>query len=132
MQDNHTKRGVDGAERGKSMAEEKGKKNIQGAQVFDLAGLVNYGEGAVVSRTLMENSAGTVTLFAFDAGQGLSEHTAPFDALVQVIEGEGEYTIGGKLCRVGAGQIVLMPAGKPHAVRAERRFKMVLTMLRKA
>lgn len=114
------------------MTEEKGKKNIQGAQVLELSGLVSYGEGAVVSRTLMESSAGTVTLFAFDTGQGLSEHTAPFDALVQVIEGEGEYTIAGKLYRVGAGQIVLMPAGKPHAVRAEKRFKMILTMLRKA
>ncbi|RJR43202.1 MAG: cupin domain-containing protein [Desulfobacteraceae bacterium] len=112
------------------MAEEK--KNIDGARVFDLAGLVNYGEGAVVSRTIMENSAGTVTLFAFDAGEGLSEHTAPFDALVQVIDGEGEYTIGGKPCKVGVGQIVLMPAGLPHAVRAKERFKMVLTMLRKA
>lgn len=114
------------------MGEEKGKKKIQGAEVLDLAGLVSYGEGAVVSRTLMENSAGTVTLFAFDAGQGLSEHTAPFDALVQVIDGEGEFTIGGKLSRAGNGQIVLMPAGIPHAVRAEKSFKMLLTMLRKA
>jgi quercetin dioxygenase-like cupin family protein len=111
------------------MAEEKPR--IQGAQPYDLSGLVNYGEGAVVSRTLIENSAGTVTLFAFDGGQGLSEHTAPFDALVQVIEGEGEFVIGGKPVIVAGGQLVLMPAGVPHAVRAEKRFRMLLTMLRK-
>jgi quercetin dioxygenase-like cupin family protein len=108
------------------------KPRIEGAQVLDLSGLVSYGQGAVVSRTLMEDDAGTLTLFAFDADQGLSEHTAPFDALVQVIDGEGVFVIGGKTCRVGGGQIVLMPAGVPHAVRAEKRFKMLLTMLRKA
>ncbi|MFC1781990.1 cupin domain-containing protein [Planctomycetota bacterium] len=113
------------------MAIEKTEKpKIPPSQVFDLAGLVQYGEGAVVSRTLVENEAGTVTLFAFDAGQGLSEHTAPFDALVQVVEGEGEFIIGGKSCQTGAGKIVLMPANVPHAVRATTRFKMLLTMLR--
>ncbi|MFQ5805590.1 MAG: cupin domain-containing protein [Phycisphaerae bacterium] len=111
-------------------AEKTGKPKIPPNQVFDLAGLVEYGEGAVVSRTLAENRAGTVTLFAFDADQGLSEHTAPFDALVQVVEGEGEFIIGGKSCQLVAGQIVLMPANIPHAVRAPRRFKMLLTMLR--
>jgi quercetin dioxygenase-like cupin family protein len=115
------------------MSEQKEKRpRIQPGQVLELAGLVGYGEGAIVSRTLVENEAGTLTLFAFESDQGLSEHTAPFDALVQVIDGEGEFTIGGKTCRVGSGQIVLMPAGVPHAVRAERRFKMLLTMLRKA
>ena len=114
------------------MEKTEGKKSkIEGAQVLDLPGLVQYGEGAVVSRTLVESEAGTVTLFAFDAEQGLSEHTAPFDALVQVVEGEGRFVIGGKPCDVGEGQIVLMPANVPHAVRANRRFKMVLTMLRK-
>ncbi|MBI4832253.1 MAG: cupin domain-containing protein [Candidatus Lindowbacteria bacterium] len=106
------------------------KSKIQGGKVLELAQLVEYGEGAIVSRTLVENDAGTVTLFAFDAGQALSEHTAPFDALVQIVDGAGEFVIGGKLCRVGEGQIVLMPANVPHAVRAAKRFKMLLTMLK--
>jgi quercetin dioxygenase-like cupin family protein len=107
------------------------KSKIEGGQVLDLSGLVQYGEGAVVSRTLVDSGTGTVTVFAFDAEQGLSEHTAPFDALVQVVEGEGRFVIGGKPCDVGAGQILLMPANVPHAVRANRRFKMLLTMLRR-
>jgi quercetin dioxygenase-like cupin family protein len=111
--------------------EKERSSRIQEGRVFGLAELVEYGEGAIVSRTLLENSAGTITLFAFDAGQGLSEHTAPFDALVQVADGEGEFIIGGESCRVGRGQIVLMPAQVPHAVRAHERFKMLLTMLRK-
>ncbi len=114
------------------MAIEKEKKsNIQDSQVLDLIKLVEYGQGAIVSRTLVENDAGTVTLFAFDADQGLSEHTAPFDALVQVVNGQGEFIIGGKSHQVGEGQLILMPANVPHAVRANRRFKMMLTMLRK-
>lgn len=112
------------------MSDEK-KSKMPEARTLDLAGLVAYGEGAVVSRTLVENDAGTVTVFAFDAGQGLSEHTAPFDALVQVIDGEGEFVIGGKSSTVASGQIILMPANIPHAVRAEKRFKMLLTMLHK-
>jgi len=113
------------------MAGEKEKKtNIPAGQVLTLSGLVEYGEGAVVSRTLISSGAGTVTDFAFDAGQGLSEHTSPYDALVQVTEGEGEFVIGGAPSRVGAGQIILMPANVPHAVRADARFKMLLIMLR--
>ena len=107
------------------------KSRLAAAQVCDLAGLVDYAEGAIVSRTLVENEAGTVTLFAFDEGQKLSEHTAPFDALVQVLDGVGEITIGGRPQRVGSGHIVLMPAHIPHAVLATQRFKMLLTMLRK-
>jgi quercetin dioxygenase-like cupin family protein len=107
-----------------------GEPKIPAGQVLHLAALVEYGEGAVVSRTLVENDAGTVTLFAFDEGQGLSEHTAPFDALVQVVDGQGEFVIGGESCRMGVGHIVLMPANVPHAVRAISRFKMLLTMLR--
>jgi len=115
----------------KAMTIEKEKKpKIQAGQVFTVREQVEYGEGAVVSRTLIENKAGTVTLFAFDEAQGLSEHTAPFDALVQVLEGEGEFTIGGRPNQVGTGQLILMPAGIPHAVRANTRFKMMLTMLR--
>ncbi len=110
--------------------EKAGKTKIAGGQVLDLAGLVEYGANAIVSRTLVENDATTVTIFAFDTDEGLSEHTAPFDALVQVVDGKGEFTIGGELCRLSAGQIVLMPADIPHAVRAPERFKMLLTMLR--
>jgi len=114
------------------MAIEKEKKSkIQESRVLDLIKLVEYGQGAIVSRTLVENDADTVTLFAFDADQGLSEHTAPFDALVQVLDGEGEFIIGGKSHQVDEGQLILMPANVPHAVRANRRFKMMLTMLRK-
>jgi len=107
-----------------------GKPKIPGGQVLDLAGLVEYGANAIVSRTLVENDATTVTIFAFDADEGLSEHTAPFDALVQVVDGKGDFTIGGELCQLSTGQIVLMPADIPHAVRAPERFKMLLTMLR--
>ena len=114
------------------MAVEKGKgSKIPAREVLDLAKLVEYGQGAIVSRTLVENDAGTVTLFAFDADQGLSEHKTPFDALVQVVDGEGEFTIGGESHQVSAGQLILMPAEVPHAVRANRHFKMMLTMLRK-
>ena len=111
--------------------EKKRKSKIQAGQVLDLVKLVEYGEGAVVSRTLIENNAGTVTLFAFDKDQSLSEHTVPFDALVQVVEGEGEFAIGGETNQVGKGQLILMPANIPHALKANTRFKMILTMLRK-
>jgi len=100
------------------------------AEVVELARLVEVQPGAVVSRTLAKNPAGTVTLFAFAAGQGLSEHSAPYDALVQVIEGQVDLTIGGKPLRAGAGQAVLMPANVPHAVQAPVAFKMLLTMIR--
>jgi len=114
------------------MATEKtGTPKIQASEVFDLAELVEYGAGAVVSRTLVENDAGTVTLFAFDQGQNLSEHTAPFDALVQVVDGQGEFIIGDKSSQLRVGQIVMMPANIPHAVQATSRFKMLLIMLRK-
>lgn len=101
-------------------------------QARDIKGLVDYAEGAVVSRTLAKNDSGSVTLFAFDAGQDLSEHTAPFDAFVHVLDGEAELIIGGTSVTAGAGQLVVMPADVPHAVRAHRRFKMLLTMLREA
>lgn len=107
----------------------KGGK-IAGGEAMNLAGLVEYAEGGIVSRTLAENKGGTITLFAFDAGQGLSEHTTPFDALVEVLEGRVELTIGGKAVAAEAGQIVLMPADVPHALKAAGRFKMLLTMLK--
>ena len=100
------------------------------AEALDLSVLIGYQAGAVVSRTLAQKSGGTVTLFAFEAGQGLSEHTAPFDALVFVLEGRAELTIGGRKVPAGAGQAVLMPSGVPHAVHAPERFKMMLVMVR--
>jgi len=111
-------------------AKRRGNSKIPSSETLDLAGLVDYAEASIVSRTLVENKAGTITLFAFDADQGLSEHTAPFDALVHVLDGEGKFTVGGKVSSVGAGQVLLMPADVPHAVKAEERFKMLLTMLR--
>lgn len=96
----------------------------------DLAELLQYQEGSVVSRVMMKNPGGTVTLFAFDAGEGLSEHTAPFDALVLVLDGEAEIEISKVPYRLGAGQTITMPANEPHALRAIRRFKMLLVMLR--
>ena len=94
--------------------------------------LVGYQTGAVVSRTLVKRAGGTLTLFAFDVGQGLSEHTAPFDAVAHVLEGEAEITIAGAPLQVGAGEMVLMPANQPHAIAARTRFKMLLTMIRSA
>src|SRR5512136_2516566 len=87
-------------------------------QKVRLGSLVSYHSGSVVSRTLVEDKAGTVTLFAFDEGQGLSEHTAPYDALLQLLEGQAEVTVAGTTSRLAAGDGILLPAGKPHAVRA--------------
>jgi quercetin dioxygenase-like cupin family protein len=95
-----------------------------------LTDVVDYQSGSVVSRTLIKKGTGTVTLFAFDEGEGLSEHTAPFDALVLVADGEAEITISGKAHRVVAGEVILLPAAEPHAVKAVTRFKMLLTMIR--
>ncbi len=100
------------------------------SMAVDLASLVEYGEGAVVSRTLIQAAVGTVTVFAFDKGQGLSEHSTPFDALVQVLDGSAEITIGGEVVTVSAGESVLMPADIPHALHAPERYKMLLTMIR--
>jgi len=103
---------------------------MPGAEVVRLAELVSYQPGAVVSRTLIKRPTGTVTAFAFDAGQGLSEHTAAFDALVQMIEGEAEFTVAGKAFRLQTGEAILLPANQPHAVAALTPFKMLLTMIR--
>ncbi len=100
------------------------------AEVQDLSALVAYQPGSVVSRMLLKKPSGSVTLFAFARGEGLSEHTAPFDALVYVAEGEAEITIGGTPYRVGEGQTITLPAGVPHAVHAAADFKMMLVMLR--
>jgi quercetin dioxygenase-like cupin family protein len=106
------------------------KREMSVAEVVRFLDLVNYQEGAVVSRTLVNRTTGTVTLFAFDDGQGLSEHTAPFDALAYLLEGEAEITISGKPLRTTAGEAVLMPAHQPHSLKAFSRFKMLLTMIR--
>ena len=95
-----------------------------------LIDLVDYQTSSVVSKTLIDKTTGTITLFAFDEGQGLSEHTAPFDALAHVLEGEVEVTISGVPMRVMAGEMVIMPANQPHALKAISRFKMMLTMIR--
>ena len=99
-------------------------------QPQQLIDLVQYQAGSVVSRTLIKEKAGTVTLFAFDEGEGLSEHTAPFDALVHLLEGEAEIVISGKPLQVKQGDIVIMPANEPHALKALTKFKMLLTMIR--
>ncbi|MCP4716789.1 MAG: cupin domain-containing protein [Deltaproteobacteria bacterium] len=99
---------------------------------LNAAALVAYQEGSVVSREILHKEAGTITVFAFDSGQGLSEHTAPFDAFVQILEGEAEITISGTMHSVKAGEIIIMPAQEPHAFAAPSRFKMLLVMLKSA
>ena len=99
-------------------------------QAQELAGLVNYQDGAVVSKEIIKKKEGTITVFAFDEGQGLSEHTAPFDALVYVVDGKVEIAIEGKPSRLKAGDMIIMPANKPHALKAIERFKMMLVMIK--
>ena len=106
------------------------RSEIAEAEAFSLSGLVNYQDGSVVSRVVLKREKGNVTIFAFDEGQGLSEHISPFDALVQAVEGKAEVTVSGKPIALGPGDLVLLPADKPHAVSAITRFKMVLTMIR--
>ena len=105
-------------------------KGLPGAQSAKTAEFVNYQDGAVVSREIVRKPTGSVTLFAFDEGQGLSEHTAPFDALVQVLEGEAEILLSGQSHRLQGGEMMLLPAGQPHALKAIKQFKMMLTMIR--
>jgi quercetin dioxygenase-like cupin family protein len=100
------------------------------AQAAALADLIDYQEGSVVSRTVIDKKAGTVTLFAFDEDEGLSEHTAPYDALVYVFDGEADVVISGKPVRVKKGEMTIMPANEPHALKAVTRFKMLLIMVR--
>lgn len=98
--------------------------------VFDLVSFVTYADGSVVSKTLLNRKSGTMTLFAFDRGQGLSEHTAPFDAAVYILDGEAEISIGGEKKHAATGEMVVMPANIPHALQARQRFKMLLVMIR--
>jgi quercetin dioxygenase-like cupin family protein len=101
------------------------------AQPANLSNLIEYQEGSVVSRTIIDKNAGTVTLFAFDQGEGLSEHTAPYDALVYILDGEAEVTISGKLIKMKKDELTIMPANEPHALSAVTKFKMLLVMIRK-
>ncbi len=106
------------------------KKESLSAQPSNLSELITYQEGSVVSRTIIDKKAGTVTLFAFDEKQGLSEHTAPYDAMVYVLDGEVEVTIAGKPVNLKAGEMTIMPANKPHALKAKTQFKMLLIMIK--
>jgi quercetin dioxygenase-like cupin family protein len=100
------------------------------SKAADIAALVDYQSGSVVSRTIIERKTGTVTLFAFDKGQGLSEHTAPFDALVQITDGEAVVTIEGQSLHLKKGEATIMPANRPHSLRSDARFKMMLVMIK--
>jgi len=99
--------------------------------VMNINSMLEYQDGAVVSRTIVKEKTGTITIFAFDKGQALSEHTAPFDAVVQVIEGELQVSIDGKAHNLNAGQLIIMPANIPHALQATEKFKMILSMIKK-
>jgi quercetin dioxygenase-like cupin family protein len=100
------------------------------SKAIELKSFINYSKASIVSKTLVDKKSGTLTLFALAKGQGLSEHTAPYDAVVQVLDGEAELAIGGKPVKAFPGEIVIMPANIPHAVRAIKKFKMLLTMIR--
>lgn len=100
------------------------------SEPFDLKNHIQYAEGSIVSKTIVDRKLGTLTLFAFDKNQGLSEHTAPFDAVVEVLDGEAEITLQAKPVTVSAGQMIIMPANIPHSLMAIKRFKMLLIMIR--
>lgn len=106
------------------------KSAFEPAHVYNLKKSIGIAEGGVVSKQFIKNKGGNITLFAFDKGQGLSEHTAPFDAVVQIVEGEAEISIGGSPHIVGEGEMILMPANIPHALQAVEAFKMCLIMLK--
>ena len=99
-------------------------------KVMNLSGLISYQEGSVVSRTIIDKDVGTVTIFAFDKGQGLSEHTAPYDAMVYILDGKADITISGKSHKLEAGNMLIMPANDPHALKAIEKYKMLLIMIR--
>ncbi|MFH1519154.1 MAG: cupin domain-containing protein [Candidatus Omnitrophota bacterium] len=101
-------------------------------EVKKISELIDYQEGSVVSKTLIKKQTGTVTVFAFDKDQGLSQHTAPFDAMVNILEGEAEATIAGDTMILNKGDMVIMPANKPHALKAKEKFKMLLIMIKSA
>jgi quercetin dioxygenase-like cupin family protein len=113
-----------------AMKKMKSAEDLKG-RALALAGLVGYQDGAIVSREVVSQPTGTVTAFAFDRGEQLSEHTAPFDAMVIDLDGEADITIGGRDHRLKPGEMIIMPADVPHAVRAATRFKMLLVMIKK-
>jgi len=107
------------------------KDDVQNApEVQNLSAMIGYQEGSVVSRTLIKKKSGTLTLFAFDEGEGLSEHTSPYEALVQIVDGEANVTISGKEYHLKSGEVIFLPAGEPHGLKAPKQFKMLLTMIR--
>jgi quercetin dioxygenase-like cupin family protein len=106
------------------------QKEFEKDKVFRFDREVQYSDGAIVSKNVLKRATGNISLFAFDKGEGLSEHTAPFDALVQVVDGKAEVLIAGKSHILGAGDSIIMPAGIPHALKAAEKFKMLLTMIR--
>jgi quercetin dioxygenase-like cupin family protein len=108
----------------------KRKHNKLTAKASNLANLIDYQEGSVVSRTVIDKKTGTITLFAFDQNQGLSEHTAPYDAMVYVLEGEVDITLSGNPLSLKQGEITILPANEPHALTAKTKFKMLLTMIK--
>ena len=112
------------------MAEKNPDTEGLAERTLKLAELVEYQEGSVVSRTIIDQKTGTLTLFAFSQGQGLSEHTAPFDALAHLLDGQAEVTISGKSYLLTEGETIIMPANKPHALKAIKAFKMLLVMIR--
>ena len=109
--------------------ENKISKNLSG-QTINLADLIDYQIGSVVSREIMKKANGSITLFAFDEGEGLSEHTAPYDAALEILEGEAEIKLSGKINNLKMGEMIIMPAGEPHSVKALGKFKMLLTMIK--
>jgi quercetin dioxygenase-like cupin family protein len=114
------------------MEHHKKQKGIEelGTKAKSLVDLIAYQDDSVVSREIINKKTGTITAFAFDEGQGLSEHTAPFDAIVQILDGQAELTIGGKVLNAFTGQMVIMPANVSHSIKATKKFKMLLTMIR--
>jgi quercetin dioxygenase-like cupin family protein len=114
----------------KTFKSEEPEKSGLVAQAVNLNNLISYQTGSVVSRTIIDKTAGTVTIFAFDKDEGLSEHTAPYDALVYIIDGEAKVTISGESFKLKKGEIIIMPANKPHALLAVTKFKMLLVMIK--
>jgi len=112
------------------MVKNENSENKLVSQAANLNSLIDYQAGAVVSRTIIDKKAGTVTLFAFDQGEGLSEHTTPYDAMVYIIDGEAEVTISSKPVRLKKGELTIMPANKPHALQAVAKLKMLLVMIK--
>jgi len=109
---------------------EQVRKTIEKARIMEIKSLAEYREGSIVSRTIIDKKAGTVSFFAFDEGQGLSEHVAPYDALVSILDGEAQAVVSGKAFRLKEGEMIILPANKPHELRASRKFKMMLIMIK--